>query len=62
MFRVGGKVLVTQDEARADKAGRRAGAPAESEQMKELIQALIESQDYVEIFGFYSRQYSISPL
>lgn len=30
--------------------------------MKELIQALIESQDYVEIFGFYSRQYSISPL
>lgn len=30
--------------------------------MKELIQALIESQDYVEIFGFYSRQYSISLL
>lgn len=42
--------------SQADETGRRAGAPAESEQMKELIQALVESQDYVEIFGFYSRQ------
>lgn len=49
--RVGDKMVGKSRWSQADEAGRRAGAPAESEQMKELIQALVESQDYVEIFG-----------
>ncbi|WVO15217.1 hypothetical protein L204_102866 [Cryptococcus depauperatus] len=39
---------------KVDGGGKRAGAPPESQQMKDLILALIAAKDNVEIYGFYS--------
>jgi len=41
--------------------GRRAGCPPDSQQMKDLLTALSNS-DAVEIFGFYSRMSRFSLL
>ncbi|WVQ77850.1 hypothetical protein IAR50_007547 [Cryptococcus sp. DSM 104548] len=39
---------------KVDGGGRRAGAPPESDQMKDLLQAILNAPEAVSIFGFYS--------